>query len=71
MVYEKAREGILFNPEFHGLIKYQQQISQKDIVYYLNAMKVSFSNYSSAKEILDMNDTKFKQDLCSKVRESF
>lgn len=36
------------------LIRDNQEFSQKDIVFYLNAMKLVFASFHSAEEILDL-----------------
>lgn len=38
------------------LITLNQQFAQKDIVFYLNCMKIVFSGYRSPQEIMNMND---------------
>lgn len=41
------------------------------MVYFLNAMKMTFSFYDSWEDIMDMDDKSLKEDLACRIRDSF
>mgnify|MGYP000929504489 CR=1 FL=1 len=53
------------------MIRLNQEIAQKDIVFYLNAMKLVFASFQSEEEIIDMDDNELKLALCEKMQNSF
>lgn len=59
------------NDELVRTIAASQEVAQKDIVYYLNAMKMVFCFFRSAEEIMGMNDRDLKRKLCEYMKESF
>lgn len=59
------------NDELVRVIFASQEVAQKDIVYYLNAIKMVFCFFRSAEEIMAMNERDLKKKLCEYLKESF
>jgi hypothetical protein len=53
------------------VIRLNQEIAQKDIVFYLNAMKLVFASFHSEEEIIDMDESALKAAFCQKMQNSF
>lgn len=70
-MFEKILRCICNNRGLVEVIKLNQEIAQKDIVFYLNCMKLVIASFHSEEEILDMEDSQLKAALCQKMQNSF
>jgi hypothetical protein len=53
------------------VIRDNQEFGQKDIVYYLNAMKIVFATLPNVESVLAMTDHSLKASICERLKESF
>ena len=70
-MFEKILKAFGGNRKILEAIKKVQEVAQKDLVFFLNAMKMLFSFYRSGDEIMRMDDKTLKEDLASKLSDTF
>ena len=70
-LYKKVLSAIRNNPGLVSAIRSNQQFAQKDVVFFLNSMKLAVSGYRSMEEVMRMEEGALEKDLVRKLEEAF
>lgn len=59
------------NRKIEEVLRSNQEFAHKDLVYYLNAMKMVFASFPSGRAVAEMKENDLRSELAHRLENSF